>query len=105
MLAPLLKLLPWNNPPTLEEQEELNELIHDLDMVQEELDQATQNVDRVRQQYRDALTAMNQAADRRVRVGRELCQTKVGSRIWRKWTREHRWGRHYNDDIFPGKQP
>lgn len=100
MLAPLLKLMPWHNPPTLEEQEEINELIHELDQAQEELDQSAQDVKRVQQQYATALHRMSAAAERRVQVGKELRRTRTGARIWKRWTKTHRWGCHYDDDVF-----
>lgn len=100
MLAPLLKLLPWSNPPTREEQEEINELIHDLDEAQERLDQAAQDADSSRRQYEHSLTTLRDAADERARVGQELRKTKPGAKIWRRWTEAHRWGRHYNDEVY-----
>lgn len=100
MLAPLLKLLPWHNPPSMEEQMELNELIHDLDQAQERLDLAAQDVNACRRRYDSALTSLRSAADERARIGAELCQTKTGERIWKRWAKAHRWGRHYDDAVF-----
>ena len=100
MLAPLRKLLPWTQHPTLQDQQDLVDLIHDLDRAQEFLDETSQEVAIARRRYQHALQRMNHAAQQRVRVAALLNTTPAGAAIWRKWTSYHRWGRHYDDDVL-----
>lgn len=100
MIAPLLKLLPWNHPPTQAEIETIVELIHDLDQAQEDLDLADQQAKKARLHYLETLHTLESAATRRAEVGAQLRRTPTGQRVWRQWTKVHLWGRHHDDNVF-----
>lgn len=93
----MLRLLPWNKRPTPEEEHEMSELLTALESSQDRLDLASLEVDSCRRAYEQALARMRQAADERVEVGRRLSATRAGSRVWKRWSKRHRWGRHLSE--------